>query len=122
MKSEFVRKSIYLAVCTLLLIVSAALIANFNVQAAHAQTSEGGGGEANFHDLISGQILARHTFTIYTTTTINNVGTYIVHPQRNIDYFTYKFGTDYICVIAAADARQTQVCIPFSAIAGVTYR
>ncbi len=71
MKSEFVRKSIYLSACTLLLIVSAALIANFNVQAAHAQT-EGGGGEVSFHDVISSQIMAKHIFTIYTTTKINN--------------------------------------------------
>ena len=120
MNSSFVRKTIYLAMGTLLLIISTALIANFNVQTAHAQIGEGGG--YSLGQVIADQISLKHIFTIYTTTQVNNVDTYIVHPQINIDYYVDKVGADVICLIKASDTKQTRICIPFSAIAAITYR
>lgn len=126
MNSQFVRKAVYLAVSTVLVIVSVALITGtFNIQTAQASSvtqAEGGGGPTTIYDLISMQLAAKHIVTIRTTTAANNVDTYIVHPQINIDYYASKLGTEYICLIRAADVKKTQVCIPFTAIATVSFR
>lgn len=127
MNIQFVRKAFYLAVSTLLIVFSMALVmTTFNIGTAHAasstQTAEGGGGPATMYDLIVSQNNAKHIFVIRTTTKANNVDTYIVHPQANIDYFLAKIGLDYLCVIKADDTKQTQTCIPFTAIATISFR
>lgn len=127
MNAQFLRKSVYLAISTLLIVFSTLLIGTaFNIQTAHAaqpaQIGEGGGGPATIGDVISMELGAKHIVTIRTTTKANNIDTYIVHPQNNSDYYAAKLGIDYICVIKAGDVKQTQICIPFTAIATVSFR
>ena len=127
MNTQFVRKAFYLAVSTLLIVFSMALVmTSFNIQTAYAapatQIGEGGGGPATIGDEISMELGAKHIVTIRTTTKANNIDTYVVHPQVNSDYYAAKLGIDYICVIKAGDTKQTQICIPFTAIATVSFR
>jgi hypothetical protein len=124
MNSSFVRKAVYLTIGTLLIAISALLVATtFNIQTARAAQSEGGGGALTMHDLISMELVGLNNIvTIHTTTKVNKIDTYVVHPQINIDYYAAKLGNDYICLIQASDPKQTQVCLPFTAIVTITFR
>jgi hypothetical protein len=117
MKSRIVRSIAYVATTALLLVVGAVLIANFNVQPVHA-----GGSPQPLYQLISTQITANATFTIYTTTKILGTSTYTVHSQSTgSDYSVAVLGTDYICIQSAKGDANHPLCIPYSAIAGLTY-
>ncbi len=118
MGSRIVRSIAYVAAAALLLVAGAALMAGFNVQPVHA-----GGSPQPLYQLISSQITANATFTIYTTTKISGVSTYTVHSQSTgSDYSVAVLGTDYICIQdSKKGAGDHPLCIPYSAIAGLTY-
>ena len=118
MSSQFLRKSAYLALSALLIVISAAFLANFNVQTAHA-----GGSPQPLYQLLSDQIVANATFTIYTQTKIDGTDTYKVHSHTTgSDYFVSTLGTDYICITRAKDSAKIPLCLPYSAIAGIKYQ
>jgi hypothetical protein len=113
MNSSIVRRVSFLLAAVLLLAVVAA---SFNAQPAQA-----GGSPQPFYQLISARISANSTFTIYTHTKINGANTYTVYSQpSNTDYYVAALGTDYLC-IEQAKTKGHPLCIPYSAMAGLTY-
>lgn len=123
MASRIVRNLSYVTIGVLLIALCAVVIANFNIQSARA-----GGSPQPLYQLLSDEIVANATFTIYTQTKIATIDTYIVHSQQvanSTDYFVSRLGTDYICIQRMAKGKAPillpPLCIPYSAIAGVNY-
>jgi hypothetical protein len=119
MGSRIIRNIAYVAATAFLLVIAVALIANLNVQLVHA-----GGSPQPLYQLISQKITANATFTIYTTTIIKGTGTnaYTVHSQSTgSGYYVAVLGTDYLCIQSATGAAGHPLCLPYSAIAGLTY-
>jgi hypothetical protein len=117
MDSRIVRSIAYVAAAALLLAIGVALIANFNVQTVHA-----GGSPQPLYQLISDQITANATFTIYTTTKMTGASTYTVHSQSTgSDYYVARLGTDHLCIQSSKGLANHPLCIPYSAIAGLSY-
>jgi hypothetical protein len=117
MSSPIIRNITYVVAAALLLAVGAALIANLNVLPVHA-----GGSPQPLYQLLSNQITANATFTIYTATMIDSVNTYVVHSHSTgADYYVASLGTDHICILKAKGLGKIPLCIPYSAIAGINY-
>ena len=123
MSARILRSFAYIAAAAVLLAVIVAVMANFNIQPVRA-----GGSPQPLYQLLSDEITAKATFTIYTQTKIATIDTYIVHSlpvAGSTDYFVSRLGTDYICIQrlakGSAPTLLPPLCIPYSAIAGINY-
>ena len=118
MASQLVRKSSYLVIAVLLIALSVALVANFNVQTAQA-----GGSPQPLYVLLSTQITAGKTFRIVTTTSIDGINDYTVASSTSTTgWYVQWLGTDFICIRNGAPAvSKIPLCLPYSAIAGIRY-
>jgi hypothetical protein len=105
---------IQLTVAVLLLAFGTFVLANFNVQTAHA-----GGSPQPLYQLFSTKITADANFTINT---LAPARTYLVHSHdTGSDYNVAMLGTDYICIHKAGTAASSMLCLPYSAIADVNF-
>lgn len=117
MGTRIIRSLSYLAGTALLLVVCAALIANFNVQ-----TVQAGGSPQPLYVLLSTKITANADFTIHTTTAIAGLNAYLVHStSTGSDYNVAWLGTDFICIHKAGTGAARMLCLPYSAIAGINF-
>ena len=118
MGSQLVRKSSYLVIAVLLVALSVALVANFNVQTAQA-----GGSPQPLYTLISTEMTANATFTIYTTTSINGLNSYVVKSNTSAtNWYISWLGTDFLCIKNGASVGKVPLCLPYSSIAGIKYQ
>jgi hypothetical protein len=117
MGTRIIRSLAYLAAATLLLVIGAALMANFNVQTAQA-----GGSPQPLYVLISTKMAANAHFTIHTTTQIGGLNSYLVHStSTGVDYNVAWLGTDFICIHKAGMAAARMLCLPYSSISGINF-
>ena len=117
MISQLFRKSAYLMMAVVLVAVTVAMVANFNVHTVYA-----GGSPQPLYQLISTEIGAGATFTVYTQAKINTFSTFtVVSSLGGSPYYISRLGTDHICIVKQADPNHIPLCIPFANIAAISY-
>jgi len=118
MVSQLFRKAAYLMMAVALVAVTVAMVANFNVHTVYA-----GGSPQPLYQLISAEVGAGATFTVYTQAKINTLNVFTVKSSLGASpYYLSRLGTDHICIVKAADPNHIPLCIPFANIAAISYQ
>ena len=117
MSSLTVRRITFIVAAVLLLAVVAMMFSSFNVRPVEA-----GGSPQPLYTLLSAKILANTNFRIYTHTMVNGANVFAVSSQPStLDYYVAVLGTDFICIQSIKVKGDHPLCLPYSAISGITY-
>ena len=117
MSSTAIRRISFIVAAALLLAIVAMMVASLNVRPVQA-----GGSPQPLYTLLSAKITANTNFRIFTHTMVNGSNVFAVSSQpSSLEYYVAVLGTDFICIQSIKVKGDHPLCLPYSAISGITY-